>query len=72
MNNCCDGDDEDYLDFAGGAMSEITQTYGILDGGATSACGSCEIVQVVSDEWEALGQQTELEDFGGKQFFFGG
>ena len=42
-------------------MSKISSTYGILDGGATSTCGSYDLIQIISDEWEAIGQETTVE-----------
>ena len=46
--------------------------YGILDGGATSTCGSFELIQPIADAWEPLGRYPSLEDNGGKAFLFAG
>ena len=49
-------------------MSKIRNAYGILDGGATSTCGSYDLIQTNSDEWEAIGQETTVENRGNSSY----
>ena len=46
--------------------------YGILDGGATSTCGSFELIQLIADAWEPLDRFPTLENSGGRDFVFAG
>ena len=46
--------------------------YGILDGGATSTCGSFELIQLIADAWEPLDRYPTLGNSGGRDFTFAG
>lgn len=56
----------------GGAWGDENNEYGILDGGAVSSCSSCEIIQMIADNWGPLGRNTSVEPNGGRAFLFGG
>lgn len=69
--NCEHESDSEWAMGSDLTMSRISDTYGILDGGATSTCGSYDLIQTISDEWEAFGQETTVETCS-KEFMFGG
>ena len=69
--NCDHESDPEWAMGSDWTMSKISSTYGILDSGATCTCGSYDLIQTISEEWEAIGKETTVE-VNGKQFLFGG
>ena len=66
------GDQEDVSCTGAGMTWSSGYKYGILDGGATSSCGSFELIQLIADAWEPLERYPALEDNGGKNILFAG